>query len=215
MSRATQAGQCVPLGRLQKVACDASRPVYGPPASLGRCVRSGKANMWPSDVAVGRSVKSDGQFSSSDFTEGLLSEATMTRTGLFPSPESLSEAKRPHAARLPSPKPLTGLPSEAVWPCVAQLPSLRLSSGPLSEVGRPHVARLQSPKPLTGLLSEAKWPYAARRAALSQFATTQQRVRGVRHYGNGRPSRCDPSDRLSLTSSTWRRRACIPWPSHR
>ena len=146
----TRAGQCVPLGRLQNVACDASRPVYGPPASLGRCVRSGKANIWPSDVAVRRSVKSDGQFSSSDFTEGLLSEATMTRTGLFPSPEPLSEAKRPHAARPPSPEP---------------------PSGPLSE---------------------AKRPCAARRAALSQFATTQQRVRGVRHYGNGRPSRCDP-----------------------
>lgn len=84
------------------------------------------ANMWSSDFAIGRSMKSDGQFSYSGFAESLLSEATMTRTGLPPSLGLLNEVRRPHVGQLPSSKPSTELFSEVGRPCVGQILSLAL-----------------------------------------------------------------------------------------
>lgn len=102
--------------------------------------------MWPPDFAVRRSMKSNGQYLYSDFTESPPSEAAMTRTGLLPSPEPLSEAKRPPVGRIPSPKPPTKPLSEAKRPCVAQLPSLELPAKLPNEVGRPPIGQFPSPR---------------------------------------------------------------------
>ena len=150
------------------------------------------ASMCPSGVAVGRSVKSDGQLSSSDFTEGLLSEVAMTCTG-----------------RLPSPEPL----SEAVWPHVARLPSPSLPIKLLSEVRRPHAAQFPSLKPPTKLHSDARRPTTARLPSIRLFSVKsagQQLATSVLGHRWSRLARdcVDETSRCTLWLVSWLVSSC-------